>query len=53
MEDAVGAASENDILRGFNCSPQELEAEPIETISAHPLMKRKLKEVDRDARAIY
>ena len=31
----------------------ELEAEPIETISAIPLMQRKLKEVDRDDRAIY
>ena len=32
---------------------KELEAEPIEPISAIPLMQRKLKEVDRDARAIY
>ncbi len=32
---------------------KELEAEPIETISAIPLMQRQLKEVDRDAPAIY
>lgn len=32
---------------------KELEAEPIQTVSAIPLMQRQLNEVDREARAIY